>query len=206
MRTISTALILTLWLAGCGDKSDADDAAFEQGSSEGTGGEDSGAASGGSTGGGSGSGDGSDDTGPTPECDTSNEDCTNTDCDYQPTGPDMVPGASCLGCHTDGNMPTHLAPHSPLFTAAGTVFDAPWGDGGVADVEIRLTDSNGKVVRMTSGEAGNFYTDQAIAYPATAELEYAGVTKTMSVPVTKDGDCNACHQCDGEPGGKLSVD
>jgi hypothetical protein len=102
--------------------------------------------------------------------------------------PTMRPGEDCLSCHASGDK---------IFTAAGTVFDS--SSAGVSGVSVVITDSNGTKVTMTSNSAGNFYTSQALAFPAAIELQYNGTTVQMGSQPGKGG-CNSCHSGSGSLG------
>ncbi len=94
-------------------------------------------------------------------------------------GPTMRPGEDCLRCHG--------------YEAAGTVFaavDSP-SDMGVNGVLVTITDARGSVATLTTNSAGNFYTDEAIEYPASITLTAGDATATM--PAAPKGACNDCH-------------
>ncbi len=177
--TLITAAALSM---GCGDK--------DTGST----GDDSG-----STADDSGDTNGADDSGTTDECNTANEDCGPGTCSGE--GSNMLPGSNCQSCHTQGLMPEDDEPDK-WFSVAGTVFSDLAGSDGVSGVTVRVTDSEGTTVELTSSSAGNFKTTKALVPPLNAEVEYNGSTATMASEVST-GACNSCHNCDGPAGGKL---
>jgi hypothetical protein len=84
-------------------------------------------------------------------------------------GPEMAPGAPCLGCHG----PTGMA--SAKFTAAGTFPPA----GQSVQVGNRSA---------TTNAVGNFYVTGTIGFPANATV--GGASMQGGAP---HGDCNQCH-------------
>lgn len=101
-------------------------------------------------------------------------------------------GDECVGCHTPGKK----AGPWP-FTAAGTVYRVASDDPvpGLAAVRITLTDGAGKVVRLTSNRAGNFWTKEPLAFPVAVELQREGSERKAAVRSgpCSSGACNACH-------------
>jgi hypothetical protein len=99
-------------------------------------------------------------------------------------GPTMRPGENCKSCHD--------------FSAAGTVFPGSQsGSGeGVSGVTVSLVDSTQKTVTMTSNSAGNFYTNQPVAWPATVTLALGNRAATM--PNAPSGACATCHTTSGQ--------
>jgi hypothetical protein len=102
------------------------------------------------------------------------------------------PGKECIECHRPGGKdPDHL------FTAGGTVyaFPAAAADAGVGGVEIVITDASGRVVRLTSNDAGNFWTDARLAFPVAVRARHAGADGGAGAgsPPCLSGRCNECH-------------
>ncbi|RME28292.1 MAG: hypothetical protein D6798_02720 [Deltaproteobacteria bacterium] len=182
--TRMAALVAAITLFGCGDKA-------------GDTGQD-GAGDGGSVADGGGA-DGGGDTG-TADCNTDNEDCGPGTCSGE--GVNMLPGADCLACHQQGLMPGGEDEPNKWYTVAGTVFTDLQGTDGESGAIIRVTDSVGTTVEMTSSSAGNFYSRTALTPPLSAEVEVGGSVQAMATPVDT-GACNSCHRCDGPAGGKL---
>jgi len=95
-------------------------------------------------------------------------------CHYAETvtvGPDMAPGAPCLGCHGPGGFAT------TKFTAAGTF--SP-------NQTVQIDSAPATTTRPNSG---NFYVTATISrWPATARV--GGQTMEGGAP---HGDCNQCH-------------
>lgn len=129
------------------------------------------------------------------ECNTDNEECALGVRGCGGEGPDMLPGADCIACHTGGRI--------PAWSAGGTIFQDELGTVGLRGAIIRITDSSGGApVELTSSRSGNFYTRTALTPPLTVEVEFNGVVSQMGRQVDT-GACNTCHTCDGEAGGKL---
>ena len=177
---MGTLLAATLVVGACGDKGDpvTDDTAV----SDDTGGT------------------GGDDTSTTDECNTDNEGCPDEgSCSGE--GSNMLPGADCLACHTQGNMPKEDEPDK-WYTVGGTVFTDVFGTDGESGATVIVTDSEGTEVTLTSSSAGNFYSRTALVPPLSAEVHVGGEIKQMASTVST-GACNSCHKCDGAAGGKL---
>lgn len=107
--------------------------------------------------------------------------------------PLMHPGRACIDCHagTEG----------PAFSIAGTLFltaHEPNDCNGSSDraATVVITDAAGQVFMLAPNAAGNFYLEDAIKKPYTAELQYQGRTRAMATPQLS-GDCNSCHTQDG---------
>jgi hypothetical protein len=101
-------------------------------------------------------------------------------------------GAECIDCHRPGGKdPDHL------FTAGGTVYGSPTAaaDGGVGGVEIVIADARGRVVRLTSNEAGNFWTGDRLEFPVSVRAGRPGADGGTGVPSPPclSGRCNQCH-------------
>jgi hypothetical protein len=124
----------------------------------------------------------------------------------------MLPGANCMNCHVAGKLEDKTGSgwtkRGPLeddelfFTIAGTAFADRYGSGAASGATVRVTDSQGKVVTLTSNAAGNFYSTEPVVPPLTAEIERNGQVRSMGSQATT-GACNSCHYCEGPPGGKL---
>lgn len=111
----------------------------------------------------------------------------------------MAAGENCLGCHVDGGK----ASERP-FTVAGTVYGSPdaAANEGVEGAQVKITDSAGKVVNLTSNSVGNFFTDESLAFPVRAELKDGGSVAVMPIAIT-NGGCASCHAqppSNGAPG------
>lgn len=146
-----------------------------------------------------------DDTSETGETGDTSVECVNTNEECGPDvsgcggeGQNMLPGADCLACHSEGSGEREAAPWS----VGGTVFADLAGTAGVKDAIVRVTDATGHTVELRSGTSGNFYSAGALTAPFTVEVEYDGQVKAMGGEAPT-GACNSCHKCDGEAGGKL---
>jgi hypothetical protein len=108
--------------------------------------------------------------------------------------PNMHPGAACIKCHHDQE--------GPSFQIAGTVFPGPGLDDdcfGSFGVEVLVTGADGKSVKMSTTESGNFYTELPVKMPYRAEVIVGDKRNTM-VSEQSNGDCNSCHTVKGESG------
>ncbi len=101
----------------------------------------------------------------------------------------MQPGDNCRSCHGGPSSPY---PEAPEWGVAGTVFEGPTSDVGVAGVIVEIVDASGKLVELTTNSVGNFYTPQSFETPYFVTLKKDGVQVTMPTP-PPSGGCNACH-------------
>lgn len=167
---------------------------------------------------------------PATACNEANEACESSNCGVGDAT--MLPGASCVGCHSEGSpndqsgrrtagadtasVPTEDtgfrdgqyprdAAHTNIlfFSVAGTVFADADGTGLVAGAVVRVTDATGTTEEMVTNSSGNFFTQADLVFPLAAEIEHGGRKKAMSEPL-RSGDCNSCHACAGAAGGKLT--
>ena len=117
----------------------------------------------------------------------------------------MNPGRDCVACHTQRG-------EGPKLAIAGTVFGQikePDLCEGKAGITVEITDAKGKIVRLTSNEAGNFLLDEknaGLALPYTAKVQFAGKERKM-LGAQSNGSCNSCHTATGISGapGRLVV-
>jgi hypothetical protein len=97
-----------------------------------------------------------------------------------------------VSCHRPGAKAA-----SWPFTVGGTIYrTADEGPApGLEGVRIVLTDAAGKVVRLESNRAGNFFSREAIAFPVAIEVQRAGSERKASVRAgpCSVGGCNGCH-------------
>jgi ABC-type nitrate/sulfonate/bicarbonate transport system substrate-binding protein len=96
----------------------------------------------------------------------------------------MNPGQACLNCHSGKKQPT--------ITFGGTLFNSATGGSAVSGATVTVTDTNGKVVSVVTGPTGNFYTSDALVFPATVQISKCPDTVSM-VAAAASGDCNSCH-------------
>jgi cytochrome c553 len=74
--------------------------------------------------------------------------------------------------------------------------------GGLFGAEIDITDTNGHQFTLHSNGAGNFYSAEPIAFPASVSVTVGGQVFSMQDrPPT--GSCNACHAVKTNPDGTL---
>jgi hypothetical protein len=100
----------------------------------------------------------------------------------------MHPGRACIDCHQSSD--------GPRLTIAGTVFPTMHEpddcDGASANVQVVITDANGKVLTLPVNAAGNFYTSSSVAMPFHAKVVSSAGERAMNATQTT-GDCNGCH-------------
>jgi hypothetical protein len=107
--------------------------------------------------------------------------------------PLMHPGGDCIGCHESEG-------EGPRYAIAGTVMgvlDEPTDCNGIEGVTVRITDADGAIHEATTNRAGNFFLDDEVPVPYTAEIEVDGATRAM-VTAQTDGNCASCHTEVGE--------
>jgi hypothetical protein len=99
------------------------------------------------------------------------------------------PGKDCLSCHGNGGG------SAPEFSFAGTLYNA--SGNAVSGAEVRVVDSAGNALSVTTATNGNFYqfAGSGLDVPGHAGIRNATTTDLMTSAVTK-GSCNACH-CTG---------
>jgi len=153
-----------------------------------------------STGGGDSGNTNTQDTGSNLTCNTQNENCGPDVSTCRGEGGTMLPGADCISCHSQGNFPGR---EDVYFSIAGTIFTNKAGTAPLNNATIRVTDSTGNTVTLHSNSVGNFYSEQRVSPPLTAEVEVDGNVRSMGSSVDT-GACNSCHQCEGSAGGKLA--
>ncbi|HZS41059.1 MAG TPA: hypothetical protein VFF06_29725 [Polyangia bacterium] len=99
----------------------------------------------------------------------------------------MTPGDDCLSCHRAGGS-------ARAFTIAGTAYSR--GDAiateGTPDLVVVITDARDQRIELQTNAAGNFYTDQAVAFPVAAELHRGDSVRHME-PRVSTGACSSCH-------------
>lgn len=81
-------------------------------------------------------------------------------------------GKDCGICHAPGFPAGDYA-----FTVAGTIFKDKFGRSPLAGAEVILRDGEGKIISMTTNEAGNFWTYEPIA--ANPDLVALGADPAM---------------------------
>ena len=108
-------------------------------------------------------------------------------CEIPEEGPWMLPGSRCQTCHEVGKS----AGDRP-WTVAGTVFESATGDAGRQGAVVEVVDQDGRLVRMQSNGAGNFYTAEALRFPVRTALVIDGLRREMPEHA-EHGSCNSCH-------------
>jgi hypothetical protein len=106
--------------------------------------------------------------------------------------PHMNPGQDCIGCHASSG-------EGPSFSVAGSVYGRA-GEAnncfGAKGATVQITDSAGKVITLTSNDAGNFYTSEGFTPPYTAKVIFEGQERAM-IAAQMSGACNSCHSAAG---------
>ena len=139
-------------------------------------------------------------------CVRDNEECAPMDAECMGEGANMLPGADCLACHTEGNLfeANGEPEHGPFFTAAGTVYTDGDGSAPAEGAIVRITDAFDHVFELTTSEAGNFFMEDPLSFPLRVEVEVDGEVRQMQDDV-ESGSCNSCHSCDGTAANKIFI-
>lgn len=120
---------------------------------------------------------------------TSTDDCDPLELEATPSGHHNQ-GLGCItgGCHDGGT------PQAPQWTAAGTLYRGAGGSTPLAGGTIELVDANGTTVTLVSAQNGNFWTDQALAFPLRIKASDCSESRMMPTPAPL-GSCNqgGCH-------------
>jgi hypothetical protein len=102
-------------------------------------------------------------------------------------------GLNCMAagaCHGVGGA-------GPTFTFAGTVFAATAGAAPNAGAQVRVKFGAMTLQAITDAD-GNFYSTQAVTYPATTNATKCPTVTAMVTPLgTGNGQCNTCHNRNG---------
>jgi hypothetical protein len=134
------------------------------------------------------------------ECNIENEECEpGVEACEGDEGKNMLPGANCISCHSYGNIDD-----GPQFSIAGTIFEDGAGTDGFKGAIVRIFDAAGNTFELTSTREGNFFTDEFVAFPISAEVEVDGNIRAMNDPI-ETGECNTCHTCEGDAGNKIFI-
>lgn len=100
-------------------------------------------------------------------------------------------GLGCItgGCHDGGSL------QAPQWTAAGTLYRDLEGSAPLAGGTIELVDATGAAVTLVSAQNGNFWTEQALAFPLTIKATNCAESRVMPTPAPL-GSCNqgGCHE------------
>jgi hypothetical protein len=99
----------------------------------------------------------------------------------------MNTGQACIDCHVAGGRASQLP-----FTASGTLYDSATSNKAVSGATVTITGNDGKKVTIVTASDGNFYTNSAIAFPASVQVSKCPDTVVMSDTLT-NGNCNSCH-------------
>jgi len=101
-------------------------------------------------------------------------------------------GEDCLSCHRKGAKASDWR-----FTVGGTIYRThdDGASAGLAGVRVVLIDARGRVVRLVSNRAGNFFTYEELAFPVAVELRREASERAAGVRPGPcgSGSCNECH-------------
>lgn len=104
-------------------------------------------------------------------------------------------GRNCMdSCHNHG------------FTLAGTLYTTATNNTGFPGATITVQDANNQTIDVVVQANGNFYTSQAIAYPALVRASSCPYSTHMTATIA-NGACNsqACHQQSGGAQGQIHL-
>jgi hypothetical protein len=107
-----------------------------------------------------------------------------------PRGPLHRPNQPCLLCHDEAGG------KHPTFSVAGTVYARDMARKPVAQVKVKLLDTDGHHFDAVTNCAGNFFVgsdEWAPHYPLWVTMAAEGQTIDMESPVYREGSCAACH-------------
>jgi hypothetical protein len=112
--------------------------------------------------------------------------------------PTMNPGIDCLTCHGPDLRASYKS-----WTIAGTVYPSPdsLADGGQPNVQILITDANGTQLTLVSNSAGNFYTEETLAFPLQSLMVQNGRHR-MQMDLSENfipSTVSSCNQCHNQP-------
>lgn len=90
------------------------------------------------------------------------------------------------GCHSGGG--------EKHFYIGGTIYTDADGTNAMSGAKIKVIDTNGSTIKLTSDQLGNFYTQKSVSAPFTITVSYQGRKVKMPTEAS-DGGCNAsgCH-------------
>ena len=104
-------------------------------------------------------------------------------------------GRNCMdGCHNHG------------FTLAGTLYTGALNNTGYAGATITIKDSANRTIDLVVMANGNFYTSQAISFPAVVMASACPQGAKMTGQIA-NGACNttACHAQTGGAAGQIHL-
>src|SRR3972149_7038362 len=108
-------------------------------------------------------------------------------------------GRNCLtsGCHSGVG--------EKRFYIGGTIYTDADGTNARVGAKIKVIDTNGSTVTLTSNQIGNFYTEKSMKAPFTITTSYQG--REVKMPgEASEGGCNAdgCH-AEGSSVGRIFI-
>jgi len=110
----------------------------------------------------------------------------------------MNPGQNCIACHDSMD-------EGPTYSAAGTIhgstdLSAAENCTGESGLTVELLDDDGVVHRSTTNGVGNFFFEEAIAFPYTAKVIDAAGNERLMATAQSTGQCALCHTAQGAAG------
>jgi hypothetical protein len=118
-------------------------------------------------------------------------------------GPTHRPGQPCTVCHSGSG------PGSPVWSIAGTIYQARGSGTPAADATVTIYDAAGKSVELTTNGVGNFYIEEtqfAPVFPLSVTVAAKGYAPiAMTSLVNGTGGCAECHRGSGSVGKMPSV-
>ncbi|HVY31936.1 MAG TPA: hypothetical protein VHB79_35620 [Polyangiaceae bacterium] len=105
-------------------------------------------------------------------------------------GPLHRAGQPCGTCHGE------LGPARRAFSLSGTVYHAGSGDEPEPKLTVRVLDTKGAQLRLTTNDAGSFFLpadEYAPAYPLWIKLERGEQTVEMHSAISRETSCAGCH-------------
>lgn len=100
-------------------------------------------------------------------------------------------GQPCVVCHA----PNGTAPNS-VFSVAGTIFAGPQVKTGVANAEVRMTDSFGTKFIAKTNCVGNFFVkpdEWDPQFPILVAVAKGGTLRRMNSVIGRESSCGTCH-------------
>ncbi len=115
-------------------------------------------------------------------------------------------GQPCVVCHSKNGTASNS-----VFTIAGTVFAGPQSRVGVANAEVRMTDSFGTYHSAKTNCVGNFFVKADGVdgwdpkFPILVAIAKGGTLRRMNSVIGREPSCGTCHttKSDRDPNSQL---
>lgn len=107
-----------------------------------------------------------------------------------PVGEFHRAGQACVVCHSDNGT------SSVIFSIAGTIFAGPTVKTGVANAEVRMTDSVGTKFIAHTNCVGNFFVkpdEWTPKFPILVAIAKNGTVRGMNSVIGREPSCGTCH-------------